>query len=122
MKKSLIVISMLSVFGVVGCASVAVTEDAIVSSTAMALSADKSTFTITDRVDSGIKTTYNVKTNSGEKYSCYVTGTVTVVGRTVSDAICSKVGGSSGSTEKPADKPAKSDSSCNALLKAAGKC
>ena len=120
MKKSLFIAFMLPVFFATGCASVAVSNDSIVNSTAMALSIDKNAFTVSDRVDSGIKTTYTVKTNSGEKYSCYVTGSVSIVGRTVSDAICSKPG--TEANKKATDQPAKNDSSCNALLKAAGKC
>lgn len=99
-----------------GCASVAVSNDAIEQNTASALGIPKGTFTISDRVNDGIKSTYTVKTNSGKKYSCYVTGTVTVLGREVSDAMCNEAG-----------KPAKQTTgaaaqSCNALLKAAGQC
>lgn len=114
MKKLLLVVSFISVFGV-GCASVAVTDDAIAENTSMAIGLEKSAFTITDRKDNGIKTTYRVKTNSGKNYSCYVTGTFSVVGRVVSDAICTEMG----ANVKPSTK---SDASCNALLKAAGKC
>ncbi len=99
-----------------GCASVAVSNDAIESNTAFAIGAEKGTFTISDRVDDGVKSTYAVKTNTGKKYSCYVTGSITVVGRVVSDAVCNEAG-----------KPVKQVTgvgapSCNALLKAAGKC
>ena len=99
-----------------GCASVAVSNNAIEQNTAFALGLEKGMFTISDRVDDGIKSSYAVKTNSGKKYSCYVTGTVSVIGRVVSDAVCNEVG-------KPAKQAAdKGNSSCNALLKAAGKC
>lgn len=99
-----------------GCASVAVSNDAIENNTASALGLEKGTFTVTDRVDDGVKSTYAVKTNSGKKYSCYVTGTVSVVGRVVSDAVCNEIG-------KPAKQAAGAGGvSCNALLKAAGKC
>ena len=62
------------------------------------------------------KSSYAVKSTAGSKYSCYVTGTVSVMGRVVSDPVCNEKG-------KPA-KPitATSSTSCNALLKAAGKC
>jgi hypothetical protein len=101
---------------VAGCASVAVTSDAIEKNTAFALGLEKGTFKISNREDDGVKSTYLVNTNAGKKYTCYVTGTVSVVGRVVSDAVCNEVG-----------KPAKQASgtttqSCNALLKAAGKC
>lgn len=99
------------------CASVAVQDNAIETNTASSLGLEKGTFKISDRQDDGIKTTYTVQTNSGKKYSCYVTGTISVVGRTVSDAVCQEIGRSSakqtsGDTNTP----------CNALLKAAGKC
>lgn len=99
-----------------GCASVAVSNDAIEQNTATALGLEKGTFTISDRVDNGIKTSYAVKANSGKKYSCYVTGTVSAMGRVVSDSICTEAG-------KPAQQASgASSASCNALLKAAGKC
>lgn len=98
-----------------GCASMTVTNDALEKNTAFALGIEKNTFTIYDREDDGMKSTYLVKTNSGKKYSCYVTGSVTVVGRVVSDAICNEAG-------KRAKKTSETDSACNALLKAAGKC
>lgn len=101
-----------------GCASVAVSNNAIEKNTAFALGLDTSAFTISDRVDDGIKSSYAVKTNSGKKYSCYVTGAVSVMGRVVSDAICNEMG-------KPAKQAASAGTtggSCNALLKAAGKC
>ncbi len=121
MKKIIAAVSLLTVL-TAGCASVAVTEDAIVQNTATALSLDKSAFTVTNRVDNGIKTTYNVKTATGKNYSCYVTGAVSYVGRSVSDAICSEVGAvqQPGSTTTPAPAPAPKP--CDALSKAAGKC
>lgn len=99
-----------------GCASVAVSDNAIEQNTAFALGLEKGTFTISDRVDDGVKSNYFVKTSAGKKYSCYVTGGVTVVGRVVSDAVCNEVGG------KPAKQTPGTGGPCNALLKAAGKC
>lgn len=102
-----------------GCASVAVSSDAIEKNTAFALGLEKGTFTISDRVDEGVKSSYTVKTNTGKKYSCYVTGTVSVMGRVVSDAMCNEVG------KQPAKQTGGTGSAggpCNALLKAAGKC
>ena len=99
-----------------GCASVAVSNDAIEQNTASTLGLAKGTFTISDRVNDGVKSSYGVKTNSGKQYSCYVTGTVSVMGRVVSDAVCNEVG-------KPAKQATGTGSApCNALLKAAGKC
>ncbi|MDR1275957.1 MAG: hypothetical protein LBL72_06225 [Candidatus Accumulibacter sp.] len=103
-----------------GCASVAVTDDALVENTSRALGLPPSAFTISDRKDSGVKTTYTAKTRRGKTYSCFVTGTLSVVGRAVSEAMCDEiVGGRSGAssaTRKPAVKE------CNDLLKAAGRC
>jgi hypothetical protein len=103
-----------------GCASMAVTEDALTTNTARALGLEKSAFQISDRVDSGVQTTYTVRTNASKTYSCYVTGTVSVTGRIVSDAVCSELGKA---RPGPAAPPAASkDASCNALLRAAGRC
>lgn len=100
-----------------GCASVAVSNDAIEQNTASTLGLAKGSFTISDRVDSGVKTSYTVKTNTNKQYACYVTGTMSVMGRNVSDAICTETAAGA----KPAGATAPSGS-CNALLKAAGKC
>ena len=108
-----------------GCASVAVTNDAIEERTAFALSLSKGAFNITNRVDDGLRSSYSVTTNSGKKYNCYVSGTVSVVGRVVSDAICNEVGGGVGVSGGPGKtNPTGNASSapCNDLLKAAGRC
>jgi uncharacterized protein (DUF2345 family) len=100
-----------------GCASIAVTGDAIEQNTAVALGLEKGAFTISDRADEGIKTTYIAKVNkTGKKYSCYVTGTVGYTGRETSDAICTEAG----KAAKPSS--ASGGGACNALLKAGGKC
>lgn len=101
-----------------GCASFAVSNDAIERNTAQALGLAKGSFTIADRVDDGVKASYTVKTNTGKQYACYVTGSVSQLGRAVSDAICSEIGKGG----KPATGAAAAGKSCNALLKAAGKC
>ena len=101
-----------------GCASVAVSNDAIEQNTAQALGLAKGSFTIADRVDDGVKASYTVKTNTGKQYACYVTGTVSVVGRVVSDPVCTDT--SKG--PKGASGTGAASGSCNALLKAAGKC
>ncbi len=106
---------------IVGCASVAVSNDAIERNTAMTLGLAKSSFTISDRVDDGIKSSYSVKTHAGKQYSCYVTGTVSVTGRVVSDAICQALAQPQ-AQGKPKSMPIGGGAPCNALLKAAGKC
>jgi hypothetical protein len=103
-----------------GCASVAVSNDAIVERTAFALSLDKSAFTISNRVDDGVRSSFSVKTNAGKSYNCYVGGSISVVGRVVSDAICNEVGVAGGAV-KPAGAAAPA-ANCNALLKAANRC
>ncbi len=98
-----------------GCTSMAVSNDAIETNTAHALGLSVGEFTINDRRDSGIKTTYTVQAKAGKRYSCYVTGGVSVVGAVVSDALCTELA-AAGSATKPAAVQ------CNALLSAAGKC
>jgi hypothetical protein len=102
-----------------GCASVAVSNDAIVNRTAFALSLDKSAFTISNRVDDGVRSSFSVKTNAGKNYNCYVGGSISVVGRVVSDAICNEVGVAGGAVKPANAAPA---ANCNALLKAANRC
>ncbi len=97
-----------------GCASVAVTDDAIKQKTAFALGLKEGDFVISNRVDDGVQTRYSVKTKAGKTYNCYVTGSVSAFGRNVSDAICSAPG-KGGTAGSPGTK-------CNALLKAANKC
>ncbi|WP_257863782.1 hypothetical protein [Variovorax sp. ZS18.2.2] len=114
-----------------GCASTAVTDDAIVTNTSRALGLPPTAFTISNRADSGVQTTFIAKTDGGRTYNCYVEGSVSVVGRVVSDAICQEMRQSdapasarrsnarpaSGTAPAPAPAPA-----CNALLRAAGRC
>lgn len=116
-SRTIVILSAISAFA--GCASVAVTDDAIGQRTAFALGIERSGFVIADRQDEGIRTNYTVKAKSGKTYSCYVTGTVSVIGRVVSDAICAEIGGA---PAKPTAKASPPAASCNALLKSAGKC
>lgn len=75
-----------------GCASVAVTDDAIVDRTAFALGLSKGDFTVSNRVDEGTTTRYSVRTKTGQEYNCFVGGSISVLGRAVSEAICTKKG------------------------------
>jgi hypothetical protein len=75
-----------------GCASMAVTDQAIVDRTAFALGLDKAAFTISGRVDEGTTTRYAVKTKAGQEYNCFVGGSFSVMGRSVSEAICTRKG------------------------------
>lgn len=103
-----------------GCASVAVTDDAIITNTSRALGLERNQFTISDRSDSGLQTTYTARTRSGKTYSCYVEGSVSVVGRVVSDALCREMSRGGAPAAPAAAAPV--DPSCNALLRAAGRC
>ncbi|MEQ1556129.1 MAG: hypothetical protein ABL915_04950 [Gallionella sp.] len=95
---------------VTGCASM-VSSDVIEKNTAFTLGLEKGDFTISNREDSGVKSSYDVKTKAGKKYSCYLTSSMGMT----SDALCSE----KGKTSKPSSE---NSPSCNALLKAAGRC
>lgn len=116
--NSKITIAGLACLIVAGCASVSVTKDALTQRTASALGVSASQFTISNRSDSGLRTDYDVQTSAGKRYACYVTGTMSVTGRVVSDAMCS----ANPTTQSPAEKGAQKPAKCNALLEAAGKC
>lgn len=75
-----------------GCASIAVTDEALVERTAFALGLSKGDFTISNRVDDGTTTRYSVKAKSGQEFNCFVGGSIGVLGRVVSEAICTKKG------------------------------
>lgn len=75
-----------------GCASIAVTDDALVDRTAFALGLAKGDFTISNRTNEGTTTRYAVRTKSGQDFNCFVGGSIGVLGRTVSEAICTKKG------------------------------
>lgn len=70
------------------CASSVMTDAALEANTAAALGLSKGSFTIGERIDRGVKTTYNVQTKAGKSYRCYVEGSVSMVGRGVSEAVC----------------------------------
>ncbi len=91
-KKILLVTVLVGSHFLSGCASQAVSDDNLTQNTAFALGLDSNEFSISNRADSGIKTTYSVKTKSGKQYNCYVTGTISIVGKVVSDAICNEKG------------------------------
>ncbi|AON53169.1 hypothetical protein [Herbaspirillum seropedicae] len=70
----------------------AVSNDAIEQNTAQALGLAQGTFTISGHVDDGVKASYSVKTNTGKQYACHVTGGVSIVGRVVSEPVCTEEG------------------------------
>ena len=79
-----------------GCASVAVTDNTLEQRTANATSMAVGSFTITDRVDEGMTKRYIAKGKNGQTFNCYVTGTVSFLGRQVSDAQCNPPGRNEG--------------------------
>lgn len=94
-------------------ASNAVTDEALLSRTETAIGLPGNQFTISDRVNEGVTARYKVKTSAGKHYNCFVGGSINVLGRSVSEAVCTPLDGSS---PKPTGK------SCDALSRAAGRC
>ena len=97
-----------------GCASFAVSDDALVQRTGFALGLEPGQFTISNRMDEGTSTRYRVQTAGGKAYNCTVGGSLSVVGKSVSSALCDEIGKDGASSATGAN--------CNALLKAANKC
>lgn len=109
--------------GLGGCATT-IDQSTLDQRTANAVGQPVGTFTISERTEeSGGRINYTVKTRSGAVYHCYLYSPTTFVkamtfGQTPnSDAICSPMGRGAAASEQ--GKPA---GTCNALLKAAGKC
>jgi hypothetical protein len=75
-----------------GCASIAVSDEAIDERTAFALGLSKSDFTVSNRSDDGVTARYQVRTKSGQEFNCFVGGSISVIGRQVSEAVCSRKG------------------------------
>lgn len=90
--KSTLCIAVLAAATATGCASIAVTDEALVDRTAFALGLGKGDFTISNRVDEGTTTRYSVKAKSGQEFNCFVGGSIGVLGRVVSEAVCTKKG------------------------------
>lgn len=80
---------------VAGCAGVPVSNQTIQDKTAITLNLTPSAFTISDRVNEGEKSSYTVSTQRGKKYRCHVTGTASLTGSGLSNAICSEISAAS---------------------------
>lgn len=123
MIKTKLAISILTV-ALAGCALVKtnkLSDDVLTQRTGFALGLDKSEFTISNRQEpnKSSEVYYSVTTKSGKKFNCYVAAGFTSIvtpNSDASDAVCSEVGRSSGTSDSNSKK------ACNALLKAAGKC
>lgn len=75
-----------------GCASVLISQDHLQQRTATALGLDAGEFTISNRSDEGGTTRYQVRTRAGQTYFCSVGVAASVLGRTVTDALCTRKG------------------------------
>jgi hypothetical protein len=75
------------------CASMAVTTDKLEERTAWSTGMAVGTFTITDRKDDGVRTDYLVKGQDGRAFRCTVGGSFSVLGRVVTDALCTQTAG-----------------------------
>lgn len=75
-----------------GCASLAVTDEAIVDCTTCALGLPQGEFTVSHRQNEDGTTRYSVRATADQKYNCFVGGSINVLGRSVSEAVCSKKG------------------------------
>lgn len=93
MKKTILVLSTaVLALATAGCASTLIGDDVIAERTSFALGLNKSDFTISNRSDDGGSTRYQVRTKTGQEFNCSVGVTVSVLGRQVTDALCSKKG------------------------------
>lgn len=94
-------------------ASFAVSDEALVQRTETAIGLPADAFVISDRVNEGVTARYRVRTQSGKRYHCFVGGSLTGIGKSVSEAVCRPLDGSASS---------KPSSACDALSAAAGRC
>lgn len=83
---------LIATLAIAGCASLAVTDEAIVDRTAFALGLNKGDITVSNRQNDGTTTRYSVRTKSGQEYNCFIGGSFNVLGRSVSEAICNRKG------------------------------
>lgn len=116
-----------------GCAAT-IDQGGLEQRTAQAIGRSVGQFTITDRTEeTGGRINYTVRTSDGMIYGCYLYGVTGFqkamsFGQTpVSDAICTATTGgkSTGKNQLPAASGQRGSSTggtCNALLKAAGRC
>lgn len=92
MNRSHLVATTIVLVLLAGCASLAVTSEALEKRTAEALGLPPSGFTISEREDEGTTTRYTVVTKQGQRYRCFVGGSFNTLGRSVSEAICNRPG------------------------------
>lgn len=116
--KTRIASAVLMLAALQGCAalgaSFAVSDESLIPRTETAIGLPSSEFTISDRVNEGVTARYKVRTTSGKTYNCFVGGSLTGIGKSVSEAVCSPLDGSA-----PAERSGKP---CDALSRAAKRC
>lgn len=72
-----------------------------------------SDFSISERVDEGVTARYKARTKVGRQYNCFVGGSLTGIGKLVSEAVCRPLDG--------AGNAPPSDENCDALNRQAGR-
>ena len=119
--KKLLLLCVVAGFGLSGCVGSAKQPEPseLLDRAEMATGVDQSKLSVVEDSlnieGSALNNTvnYKVKDKKGNTYRCYFTRAFTTVGSVNSDAVCTKLGGSSSK---------KSSTNCNELLKRAGKC
>ncbi|WP_374658129.1 hypothetical protein [Inhella sp.] len=74
------------------CAATLINPQHLQDRTSRALGLESSEFTISQRSDEGGTTRYQVRTRSGQEYHCSVGVAPSILGRTVTDALCTRKG------------------------------
>ena len=75
-----------------GCAlNQGLNSDMITQRTSFALGLTSDQFAISNRIDDGVRTDYNVETKSGKKYMCFVVSVPSMTGRVVMEATCNQL-------------------------------
>lgn len=93
MRKKVLLVCLIAGSAVLaGCGTLyKVSDEKLKERTAFTLGLDENQFTISGNKQDGMQTNYNVKTNKGVEYRCYVTGGPAMMGQT-SAAMCNKKG------------------------------
>jgi len=73
------------------CASFAVNDDVLAHQTSQKLAVKAADLTIAHRKVNGDHTVYEVQTRQGRYYDCSVSGTVSVMGHSMSEPVCRRV-------------------------------
>ena len=102
-----------------GCA--AGSNNAVETKTAHTLGLQKRAVAISGCADDGTESTYFVKFNKAKTYSCYLTGSVSLVGRLISDAAGCETGKGAMSPVTPSAATQSAQCEPNLLLGATGK-